>query len=409
MNSGDQNSTAPTTIAFVGFGSFSHTNASLAEALRRSFSGHQLDCIDVGRLLKERKLMPPATWGHAILEFAPDVGLSPWQLKRRLPWTTYAFRQRSQAAAKQMSRRRYLFSIQTQSIFDASVPGLPHFVYTDNTMLANRQYQNPSLLFVKGMILKNNLPVTEKWIARERRLYHNACACFTMSRNVARSLIDDYGCPRDKVVLAYVGCNVPVKVSAQKKYDQKNILFVGVDWEGKGGPELLRAFRLLRAQISDATLTVVGCSPLIQQPGCQVVGRISPHELSQYYSKASVFCLPTRHEAFGIAVLEAMAHELPIVATNVAAIPEMVTNGENGFLVPPGDAQKLAEALIRLASNPVLCQQMGQLSHAVSQNYSWDNVAHLMRGVIQGFVPTLSVGGSSSVALPSAQAGGPTC
>ena len=389
MSSRDQKSTIPSRIAFVGFGSFSHINASLAEALRRRFASQQLDCIDAGRLLKQRKLMPPLNCCHAILEFARDVGLSPWQLKRRLPWTTYAFRQRNDVAAKQIARGRYLFSVQTQSLFDANVPGLPHFVYTDNTMLANLQDGNRSSLFVEGMILKNNLPVTGNWIAHERQLYHNARACFVMSRNVARSLIDDYGCPQDKIVLAYAGYNVPVNVSAEKRYDQRNILFVGVDWERKGGPELLRAFRLVRTQIPDATLTVVGCSPAIEQPGCQIVGRIPPHEVGRYYDNASVFCLPTRGDCHPIVVLEAMAHTLPIVATKVAAIPEMVTNGENGFLVSPGDEQNLAVALIRLVSNPALCQQMGQQSHIVSQKYTWDNVAHIMRNVIQRFVPGL--------------------
>lgn len=376
-------------IAFLGFGSFSHTNASLVEALRRAFPAHQIHRIDVAQLLTRYKLVKPATWAHTILEFVGDVGLSPWQLKRRFPWTTYSLRRRSQIVARELSRGRYLFSIQTQALFDGSVPGTPHFVYTDNTMLANRQYSDPGFLFVKGMILKDNLPVTATWIAHERRLYHNACACFTMSRNVARSLITDYGCPQERVVVASAGCNIPVRVNADKKYDGKNILFVGVDWEGKGGPELLRAFRLVRSRIPDATLTIVGCSPPLQQAGCRIVGRIPPHELSQYYANASLFCLPTRHEAFGISILEAMAHRLPIIATNVGAIPEMVTSGKNGFLVPPGDVDSLAAALMRLASEPQLCQLMGMRNENLSRDYNWDKVVHVMRTVIRDFVPGL--------------------
>jgi glycosyltransferase involved in cell wall biosynthesis len=81
-----------------------------------------------------------------------------------------------------------------------------------------------------------------------------------------------------------------------------------------------------------------------------------------------------------------MAHKLPIVATNVAAIPDFVTNGENGFLVSPGDIQGLTEGLVRVLSSPELCRQMGERSHAVSQTYTWDNSAAIMREVIQRFV-----------------------
>jgi glycosyltransferase involved in cell wall biosynthesis len=327
-----------------------------------------------------RNLMPFLLWSHATAEFAREVGLNARQLKRRRHWTTYLFKQRSLRASEQISKSRYLFSMQIQSTFDASVPGLPHFVYTDNTMLANLQYEAAR---------KADLPVTDQWIAQERRLYQNARACFVMSHNVARSLIEDYGCDPHRVVRAYSGRNVTVRVKAENNYDQKNILFVGVDWERKGGPELLAAFRLVRERIPDATLTIVGCSPQIEEPGCHIMGRVAPSGLSRYYAAASVFCMPTRQEPFGIVFVEAMTHRLPIVATEVGAIPDFVSNGDNGFRVSPGDTQGLARALILLLSNPTLCRQMGERSHDASKIYTWDNVAAIMRTVIQRFVPRL--------------------
>jgi len=327
-----------------------------------------------------RNLMSLLLWSYATVEFAREVGLNPRQLKRRRHWTTFLFRQRSLTASKNLARSHYLFSMQIQSTFDASVAGLPHFVYTDNTMLANLQYNATH---------RTDLPVTDQWIAQERRLYQNARACFVMSHNVARSLITDYGCPQDKVVCVYSGHNAPVRINADKKYDQKNILFVGVDWERKGGPELLAAFRLVRERIPDATLTIVGCSPQIDEPGCHIAGRVAPSEVSRYYADASVFCMPTRQEPFGIVFVEAMAHHLPIVATDVGAIPDFVSNGHNGFQVSPGDTQGVARALIQLLSNPLLCRQMGERSHAVSKIYTWDNVAATMRTVIKRFVSRL--------------------
>src|SRR3984893_16018556 len=374
-----QESMNPQRIALVGVGSFSFINHNLADALSKTFDNHRLDWIDVNALLRQRTLLltPFLNYRHATREFA-GVGLNLWQLLWRRHWTTYLFRQRGLTAAAQITRRRYSFSIQTQSLFDCSVPGLPHFVYTDNTMLANLQY---------NAACKSDLPVTDQWIARERRLYQNARVCFVMSHNVGRSLVKDYGCARDKVVCVYSGHNVPIQANPAKKYDQKNILFVGVDWERKGGPELLAAFRLVRERVPDATLTIVGCSPQIEEPGCHIVGRVAPSNLSRYYADASVFCMPTRQEPFGIVFVEAMAHHLPIVATDVGAIPDFLSNGHNGFRVSPGDIQGLAHALIQLLSNPLLCRQMGERSHAISKIYTWDNVAATMRTAIQRFVP----------------------
>jgi len=365
----------------LGIGSFSFINPQLADALSKRFDHHRLDWIDLNSLLRLRTplLMPLWNCSHAIREFA-GAGLSLRQLVWRRHWTTYLFRQRSLTAAIEVARRRYSFSIQTQSLFDASVAGLPHFVYTDNTMLANLQYNATH---------RTDLPVTDQWIAQERRLYQNARACFVMSHNVARSLVTDYGCAQDKVVCVYGGHNAPVKTNVDKKYDQKNILFVGVNWARKGGPELLAAFRLVRERIPDATLTIVGCSPQIDEPGCHIVGRVAPSDVSRYYADASAFCMPTRHEPFGIVFVEAMAHHLPIVATDVGAIPDFVSNGHNGFRVSPGDTHGLAHALLQLLSNPLLCRQMGERSHAVSKMYTWDNVTATMRTVIQRFVPRL--------------------
>jgi len=379
VNSSDQKTMCAPRIALVGLGVFSYINPALAGALRKAFCGYQLDWIDVRSMVMRHTgmSMPLLRCGHAVREFATQMGPRFWQLMWRHNWTTYLFRQRSLSAARRIAQRRYSFSIQTQSLFDASVPGLPHFVYTDNTMLANLQYQETQ---------RSDLPVTDEWISLERQLYQNARTCFVMSHNVGRSLIEDYGCDRDKVVCAYGGHNAPIEVTPAKTYDQKNILFVGVNWERKGGPELLAAFRLLRKHMPNAKLTIVGCTPSMNEPGCEVIGRVPPSEVGRYYADASLFCMPSRREPFGIVFVEAMAHKLPIVATAVGAVPDFVTNEDNGFLVSPGDIEGLADVLRRLLSNPELCRKMGERSYAVSHRYTWNNVASIVRNTIQGLV-----------------------
>jgi glycosyltransferase involved in cell wall biosynthesis len=254
-----------------------------------------------------------------------------------------------------------------QSLFDASVPGVPHFVYTDHTHLENRHYATNG---------DHNL-YSSRWIALEREIYRNAAATFVRSSNVQRSVVEEYGIPGDKVNLVYAGSNA--KVGSVKNvnidYTQPEILFVGLDWKRKGGPDLVEAFKRVHQKCPKARLTIVGAAPELHIPNCEVVGKVSPGELDQFYQRASVFCLPTYLEPFGIAFIEAMTARLPIVATRVGAIPDFVEDGKNGWLVEPGDIQSLAEALLNLLQNPQLCRTFGENSFQLTQNrYSWKAV-----------------------------------
>lgn len=367
-------------IAFVGIGSFSHINPSLLTALRQSFPEHQIDWIDVVPLVERNPGPFLINSSRALWEFRDRIARHPGEWLKRWHWTNYLFDRRSRAAAQRIAAGCYQFSIQTQSLFDASVPGIPNFIYTDNTMLANLQSESAS---------RNDLPVSNAWLARERSTYDHAHACFVMSTNVARSLTQDYSCSNEKVICAYAGQNCDTEQNGQKQLDQKNILFVGLNWMRKGGPTLLQAFRLVRAQIPDATLTIAGCAPKIDEPGCKVLGRLPLSEVAQHYRDASVFCLPTLREPFGIVFLEAMAHGLPIVGTDVGALPDFILNGENGYRVKPGDARALAGFLVKLLQDPLLCRRMGERSRTLSKKYRWDNVASIMRNTIASSVPGL--------------------
>jgi glycosyltransferase involved in cell wall biosynthesis len=79
---------------------------------------------------------------------------------------------------------------------------------------------------------------------------------------------------------------------------------------------------------------------------------------------ADVFVLPSLHEGLGIAAMEAMAAGLPVVASKVGGLPEIVDDGDTGLLVPPGDAAAFATALRRIAGDPAWAQQLAQRGHA---------------------------------------------
>jgi glycosyltransferase involved in cell wall biosynthesis len=91
-----------------------------------------------------------------------------------------------------------------------------------------------------------------------------------------------------------------------------------------------------------------------------MLGHVSWHELTEWYRKASIFVLPSYYETGGLSAIEAMAFGLPVVASRAGGLPEVVDDGVTGILVPPGDSEALAEAVIQLQREPAMRRRMGQ-------------------------------------------------
>lgn len=110
-------------------------------------------------------------------------------------------------------------------------------------------------------------------------------------------------------------------------------------------------------------------------------GYVKPSELQSFLAAIDIFAMPsiTDGESFGVAALEASATCLPVIATRVGGVPEVVKDGETGILVERSNISQLAEALIKLIENPELRLRMGLAGRAyVEQNYRWqDNVASM--------------------------------
>ncbi len=354
-------------IAFIRPKAWPLANRIVEGVLREQFPDHEVDTIDVSSLVRRRPGLILVNSIATALLYGKDIAQRRKKFRLAFWRTPYIFRQVRRLVQKRIAEGTYAFTFQMQSLFDASTPGLAHFVYTDHTHLENRHYTTTggSNLYSPG------------WIALERQIYQNASLTFLRSSNVRRSLIEEYGCPPEKAVLVYAGSNAKVSPVKTKNtdYTKPVILFVGLDWKRKGGPDLVEAFKLVREKIPAARLTIVGAEPDLQVPGCQVVGKVPPEELDPYYQEASLFCLPTYLEPFGIVFIEAMTAHLPIVATRVGAIPDFVEEGRNGFLVEPGDIPGLANALLRLLENPALCRSFGESSFQLTRDrYSWEAV-----------------------------------
>jgi hypothetical protein len=181
---------------------------------------------------------------------------------------------------------------------------------------------------------------------------------------VRRSLIDDYGIDSQRIVVLHPGTRLPPPAPSRSGRPRR-ILFVGGEFERKGGRELLAA---LDEAPFDWELDVVTRSTLPPRPGVCVHAGLTAGDpqLQNLYAAADVFALPTLGEAVPHVVAEAMAAGLPVVASHVGAIPDLV-DAEAGILVPPGDVRALRESLGAVLGDPSRCQAMGAAARAKAE------------------------------------------
>jgi alpha-maltose-1-phosphate synthase len=257
----------------------------------------------------------------------------------------------------------------------------PTVVALDTTNAANA-YRLPYRLPTRWT--PRVLPLTQ---AFERRVYAAATLVVACSEWAAASLRTSYGLADSRLRVIPFGIRVPSfdrPPAFHGRSDLPKIVFVGRQMLRKGGWRLLDLHqRHLRDRCE---LVLVTTDPVPATPGVTVIGDLRPGDprLWDVLRSSTAFVFPSLIDQAPNSVLEAMAAGLPVVAMRVAALPEMVVDGETGRLVDPDDAQGLLDAITALLDDPAAAARMGAAGRArVLRRYDAEATADSLLAVLK--------------------------
>ncbi|MFN3438994.1 MAG: glycosyltransferase family 4 protein [Acidovorax sp.] len=263
-------------------------------------------------------------------------------------------------------------------------PGANAFSLVD--VLKHNATKVPVLLSFHGTDLQSiedaNATERNRWTSLTRDV-RGVVAC---SHDLSRRIKAAMG-PLQNLAVIHNGVNAESFVSRRQPSvapSEMVLLSVGKFEKKKGQDVLIEAFASIAHDYPDLRLVLVGKKD-IEQPNLQrlceersVEARVSfftdvPHSnIADHFNKASVFVLPSRQEAFGIVLLEAGCFALPVIASKVGGIPEIIEDGTTGLLVAPDSPHALALALRSLLDEPTKGEAMGRaLQLRVNREFTW--------------------------------------
>lgn len=259
-----------------------------------------------------------------------------------------------------------MFHTQVTSLFSSAfMRRVPSIVSLDATPI-----QYDALGEFYGHVPSGSARVEAVKKRMNRRAFESARRLVTWSDWAKQSLVDDYGMPADKITV------IPPGIDTQRwnfperpRRREVNLLFVGGDFLRKGGQTLVDAFMRLPAAVP-AHLHIV--SPSKDAPeglrNVTVHRDLKPNSapLLQLFADADLFVFPSMGDCLPLAIMEALSAGLPVIATDVGAVPEAVVDGHTGLIVPQNDPDALAAAIVRLVDDPGARLDMGKRARAAA-------------------------------------------
>lgn len=204
---------------------------------------------------------------------------------------------------------------------------------------------------------------------------------------------------KDKIVVVPCGADVDKFAPSSITKDKNTIFFLSLLDEFhkyKGLEYLLKALKIVKNKIPDVKLMVGGRGVLMEHyqeitsalgltKNVEFHGFIDEDKITEYYSRANVFVLPSIssvQEGFGIVALEALACKTPVITTEIVGVSSDLKKENAGIIIPPRDPDALAAAIIKILSNNDMQREMGENGRRlVKAKYTWKSIAELMEKV----------------------------
>lgn len=220
------------------------------------------------------------------------------------------------------------------------------------------------------------------WLERRkyqwnRATFHAAAGLVTWCQWAKDSLINDYGVPAENITVIPPGVDMELwsleRTAREETPGRKlRLLFVGGDFARKGGKIVVEAFRAGLQGVCELDIVTreAGVEEQVSGlPGVRVHRGLTANSkpLRDLYAAADLFLFPTLGDCLPIAVMEAMAAGLPVVATSVGALREEVEDGVNGLIVPPRDVGAIVEAIRSLTEDATRRRTMAAASRAMAE------------------------------------------
>lgn len=252
-----------------------------------------------------------------------------------------------------------LFALAGSALIGCLKTDLPVIYCSDATCRLMFEYY-PEFSRIKGRSIKEADELERQSIAR-------ADALIYPSNWAAQSAIDHYQADPEKVHVLPFGANfqnIPnrAKALACRIGPTLKLLFVGVNWERKGGAIAVAALHELLSRGIDAELTIVGCTPpddvkcdrITVIPFLDKNDAEQAEQLSSLYLSSDLLVLPTRNECYGIVFCEASAHGVPSIATATGGVPDVIRDGITGFVLPvEAGGKEYADRIAAIISNKI--------------------------------------------------------
>ncbi len=260
------------------------------------------------------------------------------------------------------------------------------FVHPKNTVVTIHgfefKYYPESYSLKERMMLEFNTLLAVKWSKK----------IIVPSENTKRDLMKFYKVSSERVKVIYHGVSstkYPVLNIKHQDKDDFNILFIGRLEKRKNLTNLIKAFNRLKDNKSinnkNCKLILVGKEGFGSEEIKSVInkssykkdiilkGYVSEAEKTELYQNASLFVLISFYEGFGLPILEAMSHGVPVMCSDVSSVPEIA--GDAGLLVNPKDVEKIAEGFEKIICNQDLKNDMIEKGYKNVKNFSWEKCA----------------------------------